>query len=354
MKCAKCKCEVSISDRTCPKCGNDLLQFGATAFYEPKDKDKQRYGQKVKDMVFGGLHAEAKEPVKAFDAEETRIFMPIFEKRFLGLISRHLSDEELDELFDEEIVPTIHDLSKDLRLEKTFEEIEKDIIKNLGNTFNIYNSANLEATYKRKGKIKKVKSTDILAILRAGEIFFSVVGTIKKEMDLSAKMFPFFKASEVACRLYSMKRYKNFINNEEFKSKIEELSNLIDGNIRNIKDIPWIIRHKGPFKNFFSLIRGLLKDIPNDDLNNCRNTGFSLYFLGGGLVDFGSHQFAFNMFNTKGSNTDKSELAGKLCDLQESRNERMHGKIEQDEQEAQNCRNNAYCCLREIPRILEP
>lgn len=352
MKCAKCNAEVSISDSKCPQCGNDLLKFGATVFYELKEKNNQGYGQKVKDMVYGGLHAEAKGLVKAFDAEDTRIFMPIFEKRFLGLISRHLSDEELDELFDEEIVPTVNDLSKDLRVEKTFGEIEKDIKGRLGNAFNSYNNTNLEVTYKRKGKFKTVKSSDILAILRAGEIFFNVIGEIKK-IDLSAKMFPFFKAPEVACRLYAMKRYKTFINNEEFKNKIEELSKLIDGNIKNIKDIRWISRHRGPFKNFFSLIRGLLKGIPNDDLNNCRNTGFSIYFLGGGLIDFGNRQFAFNMFNAKGSTKDKSELAGKLCDLQESRNERIHGKIEDDEQEAQNCRNNAYYCLREIPRILE-
>jgi hypothetical protein len=344
MKCTKCNSQVSIADSKCPKCGHDLLQFGSTVSYERKPG----YGQEIKDMVFGEVKKDTQESLKELDHNERRIFQPL-ENRLLSLFSRHISEEEIEEIFDEEIIIVVEEFSKNKDAEKIFIKIEENIKKALGFAFDHYRNNAVKIIYKKKGKERIIKGEDILAMLRAGEIIQLLGIDNEKDIDLSVKMFPFLKASEVACKLHSFNRYKTLRGNSEYRDKFERFVNHINSNIKNIiKDVPWLGRHKNPFNNFLSLIWGLLKGNDHYDLYNCRNTAFSLYFLGGGLVGFGDN----NIFNTKGLKNDKSELAEKLCDLQALRNDRIHEIIEKDELVAGKCKSDSYDCLRTMPQIL--
>lgn len=331
MKCAKCKCEVSISDRTCPKCGNDLLQFRATVFYEPKDKYSQRYGQGIKDMVFGGLHDEMKEHIKTLSTEDRRVLIPI-ENRLKSLLSKHISDLEIENIFERDILPLIDDLKKDKDAEKIINNVEEAIKNNLGSDiFNHY----------------KYKGSDVLKILRAGEITCLMITA--KDVDLSVKMFPYFKASEVACRVHTDMRYEKLVGSTLVKEIDRWIGDNKDIYIRDVSK--WFIEEKN---NFIKVIDMLLGKKPKHDLSNCRSTGVSIYIFGRESIEIGNKLFTLkNIFNTTGNMEDKEKLAINLCELQDLRNKRVHEDIESDDEIARESRNLSYRCLKTIPEILK-
>ena len=227
MRCKKCNSEVSISESRCPKCGNDLLQFGSTVFYEPKEREGPRYGQTIKDMVVQELNKDIKGGLESLDPWERKIFLPI-ENRLKTLFARHISDSEIGNIFEDEIIPSVDSLSRDKAAEKVFKRVEEEIKNNLG--FAIFDH------YKRKGE-------NVLKILRAGEITCILIKEDTKKMDLSVKMFPFFKASEVACWRHIHNRYRELKDGPFIKEIIEWVGNNFDNVF--IEKIPnWIAEKK--------------------------------------------------------------------------------------------------------------
>jgi hypothetical protein len=340
MKCAKCKTEVSMTDKNCPKCGNDLLQFGATVFYESKDKNSGRYGQGIKDMVFGALRDEVEESVKTLDFSEIKVFQPL-ENRLKLLLSRHLSDLEIDDLFDKEIIPTVDDLSRNKDAEKIFQKVELEMKDNL--SLNIYNH------YKNKGD-------DVLKILRAGEITHILIKENGRDIDLSVKMFPYFKASEKACWLHIRRRYNELRDNPLLKNIADWLGRNEDHIL--IDNIPeWLNKRK---KTLIEVMNGILTE--NDYFTGgSLRTGVSIFVLGRNWNlkierrDLSKTEIyrIDNILKTGGTDKAKEILADNLQKLQVLRNERMHKDVEDNEKTVQSSRTLSYNCLKAIPEILE-
>lgn len=340
MKCKKCDAEVSIADSKCPRCGNDLLQFGATTFYEPKERDKERYGKRIKDMVLGDFGKEIKGTMRGLDLQEREILQPV-ERRLRSLVSRSLPDSEWENTFDNEIFPIIDDLSKDKASEKIFAKLEKEIKNNLGDAiFNHY----------------KNREEAVLKILRAGEITCILVKEDTKEMDLSVKMFPFFKASEVACWRHVHNRYRELKDSPFIKEITEWVGNNVDNVF--IERIPnWIVGRK---KTLLEILNGILVE-SEYHLSGSLRTGVSLYVLGRDWIlrierkDLSKiKEFQIkNILKAKGTDKDKETLAENLYELQVLRNEMVHRGIEENEKTVQQSKMLSYRCLKKIPEILE-
>jgi len=340
MKCKKCNSEVLISDSKCPKCGNDLHQFGSTIFYEPKERDGLRSSQTIKGMVIQELSKDIREGLENLDPWERKIFIPI-ESRLRTLLAQHISDSEIENIFENEIVPTVDGLSKDKATEKVFKKVEEEIKNNLG--YIVYNH------YKNKRE-------DVLKILRAGEIACILIRETPENIDLSIKMFPFFKASEVACYWHIHDRYRKLKNDPIVK----DIADWIGSNVDNvyIENVPkWIAERKKTLKE---IINGILTE--NEYyLNGSLRTGISLYILGREWIlkierkDLSkTKEFQVrNALQAKGSNEDRESLAKSLNNIQDLRNERVHKDVEDNEQMVRTSRVLSYNCLKEIPIILE-
>lgn len=359
MKCAKCNSQVSVSDSKCPKCGHDLLQFRATEFYEPKVKDSQRYGQGVKDMVFGASGREIKDELESLSSDDRKLLSPV-ENRLKGLLARHLSDEEFDEVFTREVVPTLRDLERDRNSSASLRKIEKTIRSMTGdNMFQFYKRPEVRIEYEYKGKMKVTKGTDILDILRAGEIIFDHITTGcdgLTDVDFSAGMFSFFKASEVACLLHSHDRYDGLKDSPEIK----KFTNWIGNDVEDvyIEKIPlWLGRRK---KTLFDTVRGIYAG-NKDKINGCLRTGISIFVIGRNWVmelkrkdspELETYQLK-NYMNALGKSEDKESLAESLSRLQALRNPRVHGGVEKDKNKMDESRELSYNCLKGIYKILE-
>jgi len=344
MKCAKCNSQVSIADRTCPKCGQDLLQFGATISYEPPPKDPQRYGQGVKDMVFGTAGKEMRESLKSLSPEERKLLLPV-EERFSQLLSRHLSDEELEDAFEKEIIPAMNNLSGDKDAEKILEKVEAEIKKNLGDIY---------SHYRNKGE-------DVLKILRAGEFALLLMKEGIEDIDLSVKMFPFFKASEASCWLHSESRYQELGNNE----LIKKMSLWLRGNRKNIhvENLPdWI--EKWVNQDLLGIVNGIRSDDEREkkrNLGGSKRTAISLYIFGREWkiviqrddLEVKESFEINNLFRAKGGEKVKEELARNLIELQELRNPRAHLVVEEKEAKVRDSKIFSYKCLKLIPTILQ-
>lgn len=360
MKCAKCNSQVSISDSKCPKCGHDLLQFGATEFYEPTTGDSGRNRQDVKDMAFGTVSREIRNNMKALDSNEMKILSPI-ENRFKNLFKRHLSDEEFDHVFNSEIIPTLAALRRDNSAEKSLKKIEETIRSKIGdNIFQLYENPDLKVKYKdRNGKLKIVTGNNILDILRVGEIIFDNITTAcagLTDVDFSAGMFSFFKASEVACLLHSHDRYDGLKDSPEIKKFTNWLGNDVeDVYIERIP--PWLGRRK---KTLFDTVRGIYAG-NRDNINGCLRTGISIFVIGRNWVmelkrkdssELETYQLK-NYMNALGKSEDKESLAESLSRLQALRNPRVHGGVEKDKNKMDESRELSYNCLKGIYKILE-
>lgn len=351
MKCAKCKTEVSIADSKCPKCKSDLLQFGATVSYEPPKKDSQRYGQGVKDMVFGGLKEDISDNMAMLDPAERRILQPV-ENRVKSLFEKHMTDEEIEKVYEKEIIPAVDRLVNDNA--KTIEKADAVIRKSLGDSvFQHY----------------KAKGSDVLKILRAGEITHFLIPSGSSDVDLSVKMFPFFKASEISCRIHNENRYDDLKNNRQLKD-IAQWIGIIDeeGFVQrdvNTKalaqhifiDDSWLGKRK---KTFFDIMCGIYnKNKYGLNLSGSCRTGIAIFAFGREwtlTIKDNSKSKTFpinNIFLVKGTNDKKVTLRDNLCDLQDLRNKKVHEEIENDQGQVNKSRELSYQCLKVIPDILE-
>ena len=321
MKCAKCNAEVSITDSKCLKCGHDLLQFGATAFYDQKGKDSSRYGQGVKDMVFGGLQSAWKEDFNTLDPDEKKIYSPLANK-LKAFFQRHISEEALEDFFDCEVLPLVDNLSKDKDNAELFSKVESAIKTGLVN----------DEVYKHYGLITN-EDTDIFRILRAGEMADELMGKQKEGYDLSIRMFPYFKAAELSCKMHAALRFKDLIDHP----KVVELNQVINGRIGNIegKDIPaWFDGddqgRKGHRGAVMSLLEMLLDPRSNKkNLINSRNTGLGIYLFGRETLYIRNSIISMNnVFRAEGTYAERNALSQDLCEMQVMRNEKIHEKIE--------------------------
>jgi len=264
-----------------------------------------------------------------------KIFFQPITHRLQNILSRHLPDSEIETFFDNEILPAIDALSREADSKRIFDLAEKEIKANLGDTVYLH---------------YKSKSEDILKILSAGEITFYLIPNGGGHIDLSVKMFPFFKASEVACRKHSVQRYRALERHES----LQELDGFIRGNMDNItgKDIPrWFEEHKKAFLNLLDMLLGRRK---KSNLVNARNTGISIQIFGRETITIGNRSYAINnIFDVHGSSEAKEALAKDLCELQVIRNESIHETVEDQEGTVKEARRISYRCLKLIPKILE-
>jgi hypothetical protein len=359
MKCAKCNSEVSIADSKCPKCGQDLLRFGSTAFYEPKGKNSQRYGQGVKDMVFGASGREIKDELESLSRDERKLLSPV-ENRLKGLFARHLSDEEFDEVFTREVVPTLRDLERDRNSSASLRKIEKTIRSMIGDSiFQFYERPEVRIEYEYKGKMKVTKGTDILDILRAGEIIFDHITNAYAgltDIDFSACMFSYFKASEVGCLLHTYDRYADLRNSDEIEKFVKWLGNDLDAVY--IEKIPsWLGNRK---KTLFETVHGIYRG-KGDHINGSLRTGIAIYVFGRNwtieLTRKGASQTETyqlkNHLNALGRNEEKEILAENLSKLQALRNQKVHSELEKDRSKITESRTLSYHCLKGIYGSLE-
>jgi len=359
MKCAKCNSELSIADSKCPKCGHDLLQFGSTVFYDPKSKDSQRYGQGVKGVVFGGVGKETADNFASLDADERRILLPI-ENRLKSLFERHLSDEELEEVFFGQAIPLLNDLKKDSNAAKSLKKIETIIRSMIGDSvFQFYENPGVRIEYTYKSRRKVVAGRDILDILRMGELVFDNISNTFSgvtNVDFSAAMFAYFKAPEVACLLHSHERYADLHKSDAIESFLNWLGN--DMNDVYIEKIPaWLGRRK---RTLFETVHGIYNG-EGDHINGCLRIGIAIYVFGrnwvmelkrSGSPRIETYQLK-NYMNALGKNDDKEALAADLSKLQAVRNPRVHNEVEKDKNKIVESRRLSYDCLKGVYRTLE-
>lgn len=331
MKCVKCNSEVSIADSKCPKCGHDLLQFGSTTFYGPSNR--QSHAKGIKDMVYGGVSKGMGEQLRSLDKEEKIVLSPATE-RLANIFCRHVSAENFDEFFNKEVLPAVDDMEGTVDGKQAAQKAEENIRRNLGDAAYTH--------YRTKGK-------EVLRVLRAGEHAYMMIDGGTNNIDLSVKMFPYFKAAEVSCRKHSEERYKGLRGHPTVKA----IDNWIGDRQENIygKDIPrWIERKSG----FLGVLNMLLGRKPDRNLFNCRGTGISLFVFGREGIEIRGEGFAINnIFAAKGDLADRTELSRILCELQDVRNDLIHEKVEDREAEARKARATAYRCLKAVPVIME-
>jgi len=335
MKCAKCNTQVSIADRRCPQCDSDLLQFGATISYE----SKRREAGAAKEMFFGELRREFDDNISDLDPNAKKIFQPVA-SRLKRLFTRQLSDTEVEVVFDREIMPEVEDLAKDRGCEELLQKVEKEIRERLGDHAFYH--------YQHRG-------VDVLKILRAGEIACLVIDAEGQAVDLSIKMFPFFKASEKACSIHTKDRYGVLRKTPVIKEIDDWVWNHWDE--ISIEDIPgWLDDRK---KTLAEVVHGII--VGNEyHTGGSLRTGIALYMFGrdwtlkvaqGNLGQTKTFQIS-NILNAQGSDKEKESLAYELNELQKLRNERMHKDVEDEEKMVRQSRDLSYGCLRQIPKIL--
>ncbi len=339
MKCAKCDTQVTVADSRCPKCNSDLLAFGATVFYE-KSKHTSDVSSPATGMVFGAAANELKSSLSGFNYDEKKIFSPALQV-LKSVFSRHLSDEEIEKVFASEVLPAVDDLSKDKDNAGLFRKVEAAIKSNLGDT--VYEH------YKAKG-------SDVLRILRAGELANELMDKEKGDYDLSIRMFPYFKASEKSCWMHISPRYRMLKDD----SLIKELSGWLGNNKDSIDidNIPgWLDNRK---KTLIEVINGILAE--NEYLlGGSLRTGIALYVLGRTWnmkvqrEDLSKDKVfqIDNLLKADGEDTERIGLAENLKELQKMRNERMHKDVEGDEKAVNQSRRLSYECLQAIPEILK-
>lgn len=344
MKCTKCNSEISIANSKCPKCGHNLLQFGATSFYESREKDSQGYRQEIKDMVFVGLREKEHELVDSLDAEEIKVFVPILEKKLSTLVLKHLSDEAIERLYSSEIMPILDELARDRNAQLIFKKVESNIKKNLGEAIFQYYQ----------------KWPEIIKMLSAGELVYLLIK--KEDVDLSVKMFEFFKAGEVACSEHAEKRLCRLINHE-IVTDVDRVIGQGSDDVRkdNVvgRDIPdWFDGDRqenirGHKKAFVILLDMLLERKNKNNLINSRNTGLALYIFGRDSLEIkGKYVTINNIFDARGPMSAREKLARDLCEIQTVRNEKIHDGIAVQKSEVDKWKGKAYDCLQAIPAIM--
>ena len=355
MKCANCSTEVSIADSRCPKCNSDLLAFGATVFYE-KSKHESDASSPATGMVFGAVENEYKSSLNGFNSDEKKIFSPatdIFKKIF----QRHLTIDQLDEIFMSEIVPEVNECARKYSGNNDIIAIEEIVAGNLKTSFASYRNPSTKITYTdKKGNIQKMSGKDVLDILTFGEYAYDYINRSIEGSDLSAVMFAFCKASEVACWLHAYERCRRLKENPVIKKLYAALGN--DGDAITIDEIPaWLNNRKGVI---IEVINGILYE---DEyyISGSMRTGVAISILGRDwrmvIKQKGQGEseniLIQNIFMAKGGDDEKNLLANKLCDLQGFRNRVAHKESIYAKSEVNSCRDLSYECLKAIPAIME-
>lgn len=341
MKCAKCNAGVSIADSRCPKCGQDLLQLWSTVSGEPENKSLSIGIPDILKKTIASSRDEMQKSTAHFDLLEKSVFQPI-EGQLQRLFDRYLTDEELDAIFNNEIPPIIDQIDKDKSAEKTIQIVRDKIRKNLGDEiFRYYEN----------------KCPEIITMLFSGEMVCLLLKA--DDIDLSVKMFEFFKATEVASAMHSENRLNLLIKDPA----VVVVADIIDNNTGNIysKDIPqWldgnkkeeIEGHKGAL---LGLLKLLLADNPSmRKLCNSRNAGLALHIFGRESIEIkGTKVSINNIFDAKGSMIDREKLARDLCEIQAMRNKKIHEDIAELERDVETWKSTAYDCLKAMPMILK-
>jgi hypothetical protein len=345
---------VTVADSRCPKCDSDLLQFGATVFYE-RSKHESDVSSPATGMVFGAVANEFKSSLSGFNSDENKIFYPALQM-LKKVFSRHLSEEEIEKVFDVEILPAVDDLSKDKYNAELFRKVESAIRVNLG-----------DAVYEHY----KTKGADVLRILRAGELANELMDKEKGDYDLSIKMFPFFKASEVSCRLHTEARYENLKNNAELR-EIARWIGIVDGdgdivrsvNTKNLAhsiyvDDVWLGKKK---KTWFDMLCGIFnKEKYGNNLSGSCRTGLALYAFGRDWElkmkkDSESRMTTFpisNILKTIDASDDKIiGIRQDLCELQDMRNGLVHEDVADDKDVVTKSIGLSYGCLKGITEFM--
>lgn len=344
MFCAKCETEVSIADRHCPKCGTDLLKFGATKSSLPQTR-KGAYANGIKGLrkeVFREIRDEIEisRNMESPDPMEASMLKPMYSNLLNVLNKRYASDEEIESAFNDRIFPEMVRLSQHEDALKFLLKIEQIIQSRL--------EENIYRHYEDNGN-------DVLKILRSGEINVKLINLLY-QADLSVILFPFFKSAEVACRFHTRRCYSNLKNHRKLKEIADWLSSSADNlHIYNLPD--WL--ENGYRKSrIIEIVKGLLTE---NEIHTAGSlaTGIALYMFGRTWelkirrVDLGEAKtFPIdNLLATRGKDEEKEALADKLQKLQFLRNKRVHERVEENHGIVDEVRDLSYECLNALPVI---
>ena len=344
MYCAKCMTMVSIADSRCPKCNADLLEFGSTKTSPSQERGSRPYAQAVKNIrnevfreIGGGIETLKQEA--SSEPFAAAILEPIYDNLLNLLSGRYGSEAEIDRAFDDKVVPAIDHLTREKDTRELLRDIDEIIQYRLGD----------DAFYHYK-----MKGDEVLKILRSGEIAIKWIDLLK-QADLSVILFPFFKAVERSCRIHTQKCYDSLKGNPKLAEIAGWLPSLADH--LSVEGIPsWLADRKS---KIIEVIKGLLSK--NEyHTGGALKTGVVLYLFGRTWElkirqSDRAKQKTFrieNLLNAQGSDGEKENLAHDLHQFQFLRNERVHGKVENNHETVTKVRELAYSCLTGLPQTL--
>ncbi len=327
MKCPKCNASISILAKKCPKCLSPIVV-----------EDISRISEDVISNRFNNINKRIDGRLEKLNSRlENRIKL-LQDKVAHRLSSDYLSEEEIDSLFDTEIIPELEVIQEGGDKSSLIHDVEEEIKKNLGDS--AYNH------YKKKGE-------DVLKIIRSGEFCVRLFNGLPS-IDLSVIMFPFFKAAEKSCWLYTNKRYESLCGDPLIKQIDSWVS--IDAKNLQIENVPgWM---KDRTKTVTEVIQGLY--IKKEFFTaGCLRTGIALYIFGRRWImeiyrnDLSrAKKFTIeNILKVSGSDAEKENLASDLQRLQKLRNDRVHKEVESDEKYMLISKDLSYRCLRNITLI---
>ena len=341
MYCTKCEAEVTIADKHCPKCGTDLLKFGATKSSGVQTKGKYSTGMKdLKKEIFGEVRDEIGhfKTAESFDPMEASILKPLYSNLLNILNARYESDQEIEKVFNDKIVPEVDRLSRQEDALKFLLEIEKTIKSRLGENFFHH--------YEEKG-------ADVLKVLRAGEIAVKLTKLLY-QADLSMILFPFFKSAELACYFHTRRCYRSLKDHSQLKDIAKWLPS--EEHKFHIYNLPEWLENKYRKSKIKKVVNGVLTEDKIDTAGSLA-TAIALYMFGRTWdlkihrVDLGeTRSFPIeNLLAARGNDGEKEALANNLQKLQFLRNKRVHENVEENREIVDEVRNLSYECLKGLP-----
>ncbi len=360
MKCAGCGADVTLAERTCHACGADLRKVGATTLGDGR-RAGSGIGRSIASAAMEQLASETASAYTEFDREERKILRHIFEKSLKRLLTRYDSYDDLEKLFSQEIIPTVADMAADRQASRLFDHIEAAIQKELGHeAYESYRDPKTAVSYTEGSETKHVYGSGVLETTRAAELIGHYLSN-GEAIHLSTSVFPYCKATEMACWLHACGRYQSLKNN----STIVEIADWVEAAgkkafvVDKPRPLPPSLGHK--HKPTYDVLTG----IPGLDvwkLNGALRFAIALYLLGteGTLrlqpMDVRAGQArefdVRNVIRAGGSEPARQELAIDLSAMQDVRNNLAHlGNLNTPE-DVQKYRRLAYECLRRLPTIM--
>lgn len=341
MYCVKCRSEVSIAEKLCPKCNADLLKFGATVSSLP-DEGRRPAAEGligIKKALWGEVREDLAGQTKSLDALEASILKPLLDDLMNHLRVRYESDAQIEKVFDTHVIPAVDRLKADRAARELLREVEDLIRSRLG--------GGVFSHYEEKGD-------EVLKILRSGEIAVRWMDLLS-QADLSVILFPFFKAVERACCVHTLERYGRLKDHPQIKaidawlpSKYEYLQ--IDENPdwpkprrRKIIEVVCGLLNNKPFRTAGALATGVaiqlfgrtwLLKISRTDRSEVKTFPIE------------------NLLDATGEESEKATLVCDLSELQDLRNKLVHERVEENNEAIILVRDLAYDCLKALPAIL--